>query len=58
MNIKGELHSLQGRISIPMKLYYITIKQEIQCRIEFEGKLEVLFGMEMGQVYYWPEDVK
>lgn len=35
-----------------------SLKEVTECKVEFEGKLEVLFGMEMGQVHYWPEDVK
>lgn len=35
-----------------------SLKEINECKVEFGAKLEILFGMEMGQVHYWPEDVK
>lgn len=47
-----------GKLSMERSFIDDSLKEINDCREKFSGKLEILFGMEMGQVHYWPEDVK
>ncbi|MBK1809807.1 histidinol-phosphatase HisJ family protein [Clostridium sp. YIM B02505] len=43
-----------------MDISYVenSLEEIEKCRVEFQERLEILFGMEMGQMHYWTKDVK
>ncbi|MBC2582632.1 histidinol-phosphatase HisJ family protein [Clostridium sp. DJ247] len=47
-----------GKRSMSISFIEDSLKEINECKVEFAEKLEVLFGMEMGQVHYWPDHVK
>jgi histidinol-phosphatase (PHP family) len=47
-----------GKLSTDMSCIDDGLREIDQFRANFKGKLEILFGMEIGQIQYWPKHVK
>jgi len=47
-----------GKLRMDESFIEDSIKEIDECRAEFEGDLEILFGMELGQAHQWPEDLR
>lgn len=47
-----------GKLSMDMDCIDDSLREIDEYRTNLKGKLEVLFGMEIGQIQYWPKHVK
>lgn len=46
-----------GRRGADISFIENSLKEIEECKTEFEGKLEILFGMELGQAHQWIEGI-